>query len=65
MRLVGREFHIRLKKLRKERSENLSLEVLVEGKNIGCQRNVFACGFDIDEIIHIVWFRFMEEIASN
>ena len=55
-----------MEELRKKRLDNLSLEVRVVEKNIGCQRSeFFLCLLVVDEITHLVWFRFMEEIASN
>ena len=65
VRLVSGDFHIRLGEVRKERSDNLSLEV-----RFGRERQVvrgasFTCGFDIDQITQIVWFRFMKESNRN
>ena len=47
LRLVGREFQRRGEELRKERSENLSLEVWAEVSDRGA---TFTCEFDVNEI---------------
>ena len=67
LRLVGREFQRRGEAFRKERSENLSLDV-----SGGRERQTevigwssYASGFDIDKLAKVTGLRFMKEIVGN
>ena len=54
----------RREELRKERSENVSLDVRDERETRAVGGASFTRSFDIDKITQIGWFRFMEKILS-
>ena len=65
---MGREFQRRGDAFRKERSENLSLDVSggrERERDRGDRMIEFSSGFDIDKLAKVTGLRFMKEIVET